>query len=281
MIKEQYNTANWNDDVISHKRFKFGENWKNFSKTIDDSRIEVAEKSLLNNLGVSTLENMSFLDVGCGSGLFSLAAIRLGAKVVSVDFDPDSVSCCQALKEKYAKNAEWEIRQESVLNEGWLSSLGCFDVVYSWGVLHHTGDMWAALKNVVPLVKEKGLLYISIYNHQPLFTPIWTAIKKLYNKSDKKGQNAIVWFCGTFEVCGLLVYDTLHLRNPFSRFKGNTRRRGMSIWHDFIDWYGGYPFETATPAQIKTFFFENGYSLKRESLVGNKRGCNEFVFIKN
>jgi len=135
-------------------RFQFGKNWGRFLEVLDDERIAEAERSLVEMLEVRDLRGRSFLDVGSGSGLFSLAARRLGAtRVHSFDYDADSVACTRELKRRYyANDADWTIEQGSVLDPTYLQPLGTFDIVYSWGVLHHTGDMWRALGNVTDLV---------------------------------------------------------------------------------------------------------------------------------
>src|SRR5205823_13815006 len=86
----------------SETRFAFGRNWQHFLQNVDEERIAEAEKSLCSMLEIQDLRGKSFLDVGCGSGLFSLAAIRLGAsRIHSFDFDPQSVACTQTLKRRY------------------------------------------------------------------------------------------------------------------------------------------------------------------------------------
>ena len=148
-------------------RFGFGKNWQRFLKCVDDARIAEGEKSLCSMLDISDLRKKSFLDVGCGSGLFSLAAMRAGAvRVHSFDCDPQSVICMRTRvgKRRYFSGASnWTIQEADALDATYLSSLGKFDVVYSWGVLHHSGNMWRGLENLVPLVAPGGKLFIAMY----------------------------------------------------------------------------------------------------------------------
>ncbi|MFL5587414.1 MAG: class I SAM-dependent methyltransferase, partial [Ktedonobacteraceae bacterium] len=150
---------------IDHgKRFEFGKNWSQFLTTIDEERIRVAELSLKEMLEIGHLQGKSFLDIGSGSGLFSLAARRLGASVHSFDFDPQAVACTSELKKRYfSDDASWTIEEASILDLEYLSSLETFDIVYSWGVLHHTGAMWQALENACSKVAPGGYLFIALY----------------------------------------------------------------------------------------------------------------------
>lgn len=145
------------EEVAAGERFGFGENWQRFLYLLNAERIALAEKSLCDMLGVTDLHGRSFLDVGSGSGLFSLAARRLGARVHSFDYDPQSVACTAELKHRYfPDDADWSVESGSVLDSAYLQTLGQWDVVYSWGVLHHTGAMRQALDNVAPLVRAGG-----------------------------------------------------------------------------------------------------------------------------
>ncbi|MBM3146153.1 MAG: class I SAM-dependent methyltransferase [Chloroflexi bacterium] len=262
-------------------RFKFGKNWKKFIEKLSEDQVREAEKSLVDALGCSSLAGKKFIDVGSGSGLFSLAAMRLNAdQVHSFDYDFDSVACALALKQKYFPyDARWVIEQGDILDERYIESLGNWDVVYSWGVLHHTGKMNLALENGARLVKPSGKLYIAIYNDQGWQTELWISVKKFYNKSPL----TIRWLIAAITYLGLWlcvsIRDFLSLR-PFYTYRNYHSSRGMNSWTDVIDWVGGYPFEVATPEQIFVFYRERGFVLEHLKTVQGKMGNNEFVFLR-
>jgi 2-polyprenyl-6-hydroxyphenyl methylase/3-demethylubiquinone-9 3-methyltransferase len=215
--------------------------------------------------------------------LFSLAARRLGARVKCFDFDPLSVACAIELKRHYfPDDPDWAIEQGNVLNLDYLRTLGQFDVVYSWGVLHHTGAMWQALENVVGLVAEKGRLFISVYNDQGNLSRRWRALKKCYNQSPKPIKWMIILGIGTLLQTYSALAGVARGQNPlpFKEWANKKKSRGMSVWHDLVDWVGGYPFEVAKPEEIFDFYFKKGFHLVKLKTCGGGRGCNEFVFVR-
>jgi len=274
MIAEEFR-----EEIARGQRFEFGKNWQHFLSVLDDERIAEAERSLKDMLAVETLAGQTFLDIGSGSGLFSLAALRLGAKQVhSFDYDPQSVACTRELKRRYFPNtAHWTIERGSALDRQYLDTLGQWDIGYSWGVLHHTGDMWSALKNADLLVRRGGMLFISIYDDQRDKSRRWRRIKRLYNKGTFGRRLVSVVFIPYFILRGFAI-DVLRLRNPLLDYREYKKSRGMSKVHDWFDWLGGYPFEIAKPEEIFDYYRKRGYSL--EPLVTRDGGCNEFVFTK-
>lgn len=274
--------SNFQIEVTAGERFKFGENWSRFLSTINEQSIDRSVLELQRLLGVSDLKGRTFVDVGSGSGLSSLAAFRMGANVQSFDYDPQSVACTQRLQETYCgEMGRWSVQPGSALDKSFLSSLGQFDVVYSWGVLHHTGDMWSALSNMVPLVAFDGLLYIAIYNDQGPWSRRWTTLKRIYNKLPGPLAAAFAAVVmGGRELrlaAGALVRGRpmVYIRS-WTQY-GGTASRGMSKYYDLIDWIGGYPFEVARPEQIFHFFKKQGFQLENMMTCGGGPGCNQFV----
>ena len=260
------------------ERFGFGANWTRFLAVLTDDRIAEAEASLRAMLGVDDLHGRSFLDVGSGSGLFSLAARRLGARVRSFDYDPASVSCALELRRRYfPDDPEWRVELGSVLDESWMAALGEFDIVYAWGVLHHTGHMWRALANVAGAVAPGGRIFLAIYNDQGNWSARWRRVKRLYCS----GRTGKALVCATFIpsfALRNLFSDLIALRNPAKRYTEYKRNRGMSAVHDWLDWLGGFPFEVAKPEEIFDFYASRGFRLQRLRTCGGSLGCNEFIF---
>ncbi len=265
---------------LNKKNFSFGRNWQWFLAGLTEARVRGATESLNEFLAdVINLKGKSLVDVGCGSGLSSLAACRLGAsRVVSFDADVYAVGCAKRLREKYGLAGVWSIGQGSVLDRDFLSSLGTFDVVYSWGVLHHTGNMWRSFDNVISLLKPGGCLYLSIYNNNEKYrlegtSEFWRRGKKLYNRAPGWGKGIMEIVYKLYIMVGLVA----HGRNPVSYVRNYYQLRGMSFSTDIKDWLGGYPYEFAKPRQVINFFTRRGFGCIKKKEV-RSLGCNEFIF---
>jgi len=271
-------------EVAAGERFEFGKNWAAFLNVLDDERIAEAERSLRNMLEVETLEGKTFLDIGSGSGLFSLAARRLGARVHSFDFDSNSFACTQELRRRYfPDDAIWRVEQGSALDREYVASLGTFDIVYSWGVLHHTGRMWDALENAVIPTKPGGKLFIAIYNDTGSQASRWHWIKKTYCGLPRPLKTPFAVAVSLPDEVKRMLSAALRLKpaeyiHSWTRYKNG---RGMNRWHDIIDWVGGFPYEVATVEEIFDFYRARGFSLTKVVTKGVGLGCNEFVFERS
>lgn len=263
-------------DVSTH--FRFGQNWADYSKLVDERRITDAVDSVRGLVG--DLDDKTFLDIGSGSGLFSVSALRLGAsEVLATDIDEDSVATTRKLLSRENRD-NWRAERISVFELPDKVSEK-FDVVYSWGVLHHTGDMWRAIDAAASFVKPGGTFAFSLYEKTP-FCGFWTREKRFYRGLPRPVQTVIR--AGYHIVWGAALLLTG--RNPWQRWReGN--ERGMSIAHDAHDWLGGFPYESVSPPEVLAFMAQRGFEHRQtvpfrvplKGLLGS--GCTEYVFRKH
>jgi 2-polyprenyl-6-hydroxyphenyl methylase/3-demethylubiquinone-9 3-methyltransferase len=261
----------------SAERFEFGRNWQSFSALVDPQRIAAAEQRLAALLGERDLAGRSLLDVGCGSGLHALAALRLGAgRVVAIDIDPVSAATARELLERFWGKANATVITASVFD---LEShaLGEFDLVYSWGVLHHTGDMARAIRIAAGHVRRGGLLALALYGKTP-WCGVWKRIKRWYVSApparQARAERLYVRLFG--------LYLLLRGRRLRAHVENYASKRGMDFHHDVRDWIGGYPYESIAPAELKQML--EGFDLvkektrRRSGLFGS--GNDEYLFRK-
>lgn len=261
-------------------RFPFGRNWKSFLTTLSEQRINEARRRLCESLGRNELHGMRALDIGSGSGLSSLVMHQLGGDIVAFDYDLDSVACTEELRRRYAPDAtNWQIMQGSVLDPAFMAELGQFDLVYSWGVLHHTGAMWSAIDLAAMRVAQRGTLLLALYNDQGWRSRLWRTIKHLYCGSTPGRWLVGATFYPLFAMYALWQ-DLRHRHMPGTHARNYMRKRGMSLFHDWRDWLGGYPFEVAKPEDVVRKMVANGFELQSQTLTQGL-GCNEFVFVRS
>lgn len=280
------------------KKFSFGKNWKQFvSNALTEERLHEAQQSLLAYISQKDYTGL-FIDVGCGSGIFSLAALALGCnRSVSLDVDSESLEACRMVKERFGHcapvSAEWDIMRGDILNpHDSISFTGQGDIVYSWGVLHHTGDMYRALMNAARLVRPGGYFIIALYNRAPS-SRLWLAVKRAYARAPAFLQTIMVWF---FYGYALALFGISFLVNVLFRrtVRLPKQRRGMSHFYNMVDWVGGYPYEYASHQEIVVFVENLDFFLVKAPTVLSSytshwwdrftfknTGNNEFVFKKN
>ena len=265
-------------EVKSH--FAFGENWSQYSQKIDHARITQAEESLLRLVGRENIEGRTFLDIGCGSGLFSLAAVRLGCKrLLAVDLDPKSVETTRRTLSLHANGGNWDVQNVSVFHLD-PTKLGTFDTVYSWGVLHHTGAMYDAIAKASKMVAPKGTITLALYAKTP-FCGMWRVEKRIYSQAPKWMQKVIETVY--IEVVRLRL--ALKGESLKKRREEYWKQRGMDMYYDTRDWLGGYPYESISPKEAEDHMAKLGFTQIRSfvtpciGLLGT--GCDEYSFVKN
>ena len=169
--------------------FSFGQNWAEYVKQhFSETRVQDAKSRLLGFLQMPDLSGKYFLDIGSGSGIHSLAAFKAGARrIVSFDLDPASVETTKRLRDQFGATDRWEILSGSVLDPAFLAKIEPADIAYSWGVLHHTGHMWDAVRNAAKLMLPTGLFFIALYTTTSK-SAYWLATKQRYNRSGQLGK---------------------------------------------------------------------------------------------
>lgn len=260
---------------MSKDRFEFGKNWESYSQLIDENRIAMAESRLTSLLGMRSLSGHSFLDIGCGSGLHALAALRLGAReLLAIDVDPDSVATTRAVLGRFWEKSNQSVRQVSVFD---LENVGTFDIVYSWGVLHHTGDMNRAIRMAAAHVSAGGLLALALYG-KTRYCGIWKKIKRWYvNASPERQARAERTYIRLYGL--YLLLRGKRLSTHVANYNG---KRGMDFYHDVRDWIGGYPYESISPSELSGLLTPMGFESvkrnvrKRSGLFGS--GNDEYLF---
>lgn len=269
-------------DISTH--FAFGENWSDFLQHVDDDAIIRAEAGLRRSLRDRDVAGRTFLDIGCGSGLHALAAVRMGAeRVLAIDIDPKSVATTRALLAKEAPNANVEVMQLSIFDAS-PEQLGTFDFVYSWGVLHHSGDMWRAIEKASLLVSPRGMLAIALYRKTRL-CGLWRLEKRVYTSAPEWLRAAIQMIYKS----AFFVSTAALLRNPF-KIRERYHHRGMNYDNDVHDWLGGYPYESASWTEVA----DNappGFAIRQRLDLNGRNmeiapiplgifgsGCDEYVF---
>jgi SAM-dependent methyltransferase len=260
MVKQ----SSTNPDLKLDNHFNFGDNWRRLVKVISEDKLKYAIQDIQSFMAPESISGKSFLDIGCGSGLHAVAAWRLGAReVTTVDLDPKSLKHVQQLKKVFniPDSFPWTHYVGNIASLEGLDNVSLSDVVYSWGVLHHTGDMWSSINNASSFVKTNGYFYIMIYRDAYL-APFWKYLKKAYTFGPSFLRLILRgFFVSLFFM--LLLAKHRSISKVKQRIRDYDRNRGMSWYIDIVDWIGGYPFEWASASQVCDYLASSGFKLQK------------------
>lgn len=259
-------------------RFEFGRNWSQFvRRNLNQECIDIARNHILAFVKRADLKGLDFLDIGSGSGINSAAASSADAnQICSFDYDPHSVAATRAVRMWLGNARNWKVMRGDILDDGFISSLGTWSFVYSWGVLHHTGNVWRAIDNASRLVADNGLFYVALYSADVVPDPeFWLRIKREYNLASRwKKQRMVWWYIWNF-MMGRRLRRLPELLVRAAQYRRT--QRGMSLFVNVRDWLGGWPMEFTRDADVVEFLKNRGFILQN---IGTGEANTEFLFVK-
>jgi 2-polyprenyl-6-hydroxyphenyl methylase/3-demethylubiquinone-9 3-methyltransferase len=265
----------------SSRHYSFGKNWLEYSQSINSIHVDHVTSDLSRLLNLKDLTQKSVLDIGCGSGVHDVGFYQLGCRnLTAIDYDQDCITATNQTLEKFCPGSGYKILQGDILSSK-TQSLGKFDIVYSWGVLHHTGNLLEAICKASTLVAREGHLAIALYR-KTLMCGFWKAEKRLYSRLPRIFQRFLELIYISFFSIALLFTQKTSITNYIESYSS---KRGMNFFADVKDWLGGYPYESISPHELRKLMsslgFRQVYSLEGNSRIGIfGSGCDEFLFQK-
>jgi SAM-dependent methyltransferase len=134
-----------------------------FRKTAE----EIYLKMRLLGIPEQEYRNRRILDCGCGTGEFTCWYAAQGNHVTAVDLSGPSLEQAKVYAEQYDLSDQIDFVRMSVLDLEFADD--SFDLVYSYGVLHHTPDPARGFKNMVRVCKPGGIIIVSVYSRYSRF----------------------------------------------------------------------------------------------------------------
>lgn len=218
-------------------------------------KIEKQIEFLNKLIGRDNIENKIVLDAGCGTGIAAISFKKLGAnKVIGIDISKKSLLTAKKLAEE--AGVKLKFITGDLLN---LPLKGNFDIIHSFGALHHTGDTKGAFANLINLLGENGQFYLALYWRTRL-TFLHQFIRKILRLLPESAWEPISKFITKFMVG-----------------KKKTQR-GFDGYGEALDWLCVPHRDHYRPEEIKKWFKE--YNMQSELLVkqtGRFKSTSNFV----
>jgi SAM-dependent methyltransferase len=140
---------------------------------------ENVDKFILDELQMTReqIRGKRVLDAGCGQGRWSYGFIKLGATVRGIDTSVSAIKYANEHLKRTTPPARFCVL--NVLDERQLSKVfnnAEFDIIWCWGVLHHTGDPEKGFDNLVKLLKPGGTIHLYLYGKKSFVNKFWRRV---------------------------------------------------------------------------------------------------------
>jgi len=154
--------------------------WKNFNKeTLTEESLKLIKNRIPESIIHNEIKNARVLDMGCGSGRYSIALSLLGAKeVVGVDYQAKAFLASQEYCNKKSLNVKFQ--EANVLNLPFEDA--SFDFVFCNGVLHHTSSIEQGIGELFRVLKKPGKAFLYLYGSGGIFWTTRKVMRKIFKR---------------------------------------------------------------------------------------------------
>ena len=185
MTTQEQVRAWWNRNPMSYDvdaPIPYDESSQEFFREIDrrifDPHMRLTEDARGRPFGLfvdfDALRGKDVLDVGCGSGIATQMLAEAGANVTAVDLTDWAVETTR--RRLAAFGLEGDVRREDAEQLPFADE--SFDLVFSWGVIHHSSDMDRALAELVRVCRRGGRIVIMVYHRHSLFFLVYRGFQR-------------------------------------------------------------------------------------------------------
>jgi 2-polyprenyl-6-hydroxyphenyl methylase/3-demethylubiquinone-9 3-methyltransferase len=220
----------------------------------------------LNDLWPEGVKGKNVLDGGSGSGMVSVGFALLGANVTGVDITPQCVENGKRNAERFGVQCRFFCKDLTDLDLG----NERFDIVYSWGVIHHSEDARKSFSNLAKHLKPGGEMVLAVYLKTYL-SGFWNFSRVFYQKAPK-------WFQSIFRESGSCFLNGVDFIKKLIFGKSRYMLRGTNNKELINDWFG-VPHRTFhSYDEVFQWFRENGLNYKLVNpATGRFKSTSNFV----
>jgi ubiquinone/menaquinone biosynthesis C-methylase UbiE len=154
--------------------------WKDFDiNTLTEESLQLLRRRLPQDFIAESVQGKNVLDMGCGSGRYSIALARTGAQqVVGVDFQAKAFHSARMWCQEHSQPVEFIAGDVLSLP----TSDRCFDFIFCNGVLHHTKSIRKGLEELSRVLKPSGKAFLYIYAAGGIFWRTREVLRGLFKK---------------------------------------------------------------------------------------------------